>query len=500
MTWVIDSGVYYSASKKCHVLAGDICLALGPLLHTLTHECGGMAGDHKDSEPWTTAYNKHAADIVTLAATLANALQRFGDVLAANGYNWWHANRAKASGPEPERPTASEPLYDSGMALPTSAKGDNGAGLDEGSVAGLLEQVGRIPNGDVTKLGKARDAWKVFADHSTLTEAADRIRGINAAFIGNTDPNIHEIEAKLNILTQAADMLAQASQALVTPVGEHRDALQEMRTDIQAAVADAGKEIAAAVGITVAIVAIAAVASAGLAAPAAAGGGAVATAQIVTTTAGIIKNAVSISRLVAIFGAVTVAGTASGAFTAIPDLTTNGINAALASIAAMAVHIATDDDATSPSNASNTPGTPEYAKRVEELAQDPAKNGKVSPQSRREAEVGLTNENAGRVGPLERAQPGPNGEDTGEFVDTESGIHWDVKSSPDVIPDYRPADVAGKQIPNPQTDNEFVEMIEDSLADGEGVMIDQSGMTEARKAHLRQLVESHPEWQGKVLW
>lgn len=43
-------------------------------------------------------------------------------------------------------------------------------------------------------------------------------------------------------------------------------------------------------------------------------------------------------------------------------------------------------------------------------------------------------------------------------------------------------------------------MIEDSLADGEGVMVDQSGMTESRKAHLRQLVESHPEWQGKVLW
>ncbi|WP_280398675.1 hypothetical protein [Nocardia carnea] len=500
MTWVIDSGMYYAAAEKCHLLAGDISLALGPLLHTLTHECGGMAGDHKDSEAWTTTYNKHTADIITLAATLANALQRFGDVLAANGYNWWHSNRAKASGPEPDRPTASEPLYDSGLALPTNAKGDNGPGLDEGAVAGLLAQVGRIPNGDVGRLGKARDAWQTFADHTTITGAADRIRGVNAAFTGNTDPNIGEIEAKLNTLTQAADMLAQASKALVTPVGEHHDALQEMRNDIQAAVADAGKEIAAAIGITVAIVAIAAVASAGLAAPAAAGGGAVVTAEIVATTAGIIKNAVSISRLVAIFGAVVVAGTASGGFTAIPDLTNNAINAAVASIAAMAVHIAADDGATVPSNPSNTPGTPEYAKRVEELAQDPAKNGKVSPQSRREAEVGLSNENAGRVGPLERAHPGPNGEDTGEFVDTDSGIHWDVKSSPDVIPDYRPADVAGKPIPNPQTDDEFIEMIEDSLADGEGVMIDQSGMTEARKARLRQLVESHPEWQGKVLW
>ncbi len=43
-------------------------------------------------------------------------------------------------------------------------------------------------------------------------------------------------------------------------------------------------------------------------------------------------------------------------------------------------------------------------------------------------------------------------------------------------------------------------MIEDSIADGEGVMIDQSGMTPARIARLKQLVESHPEWQGKVLW
>ncbi|MEU4314366.1 hypothetical protein [Nocardia sp. NPDC024068] len=352
MAWVIDSGMYYAAADKCHLLAGDISLALGPLHSTLVHDCGGMAGDHETSEDWTTTYNKHATDIVTLAATLANALQRFGDVLAANGYNWWHANRAKASGPEPDRPSASEPLYDSGMALPTNAKGDNGPGLDEGAVAGLLEKVGRIPNGDVTKLGKAKDAWQAFADHATITGAADRIKGINAAFTGSTDPNIADIEAKLTTLTRAAEMLAQASKALATPVGEHRDALVDMRDDIQTAVANAGKEIAAAIAITAGIVAIAAIASAGLAAPAAAGGGVVVTAEIVTTTAGLIKNAVTISRLLAIFGSVLAVGTASGAFTAIPDLTTDGINAALASIAAMAVHIADDGDDSAASDSS----------------------------------------------------------------------------------------------------------------------------------------------------
>lgn len=343
-TWVIDSGMYFAAADKCHLLAGGICLALGPLHSTLVHECGGMAGDHEKSAAWTTAYDHYAADIVTLAATLANALQRFGDVLAANGYNWWHSNRAKASGPEPDRPIASEPLYDSGMALPTTAKGDNGPGLDEGAISGLLERVGKIPNGDVTKLGKAKVAWQAFADHTTITGAADRIKGINAAFTGSTDPNITEIETKLTTLTQAAEMLAQAAKAMATPVAEHRDALQEMRDKIQADIAAAENELIAAIVITAGIVAITAALSAGLAAPAAAGGGTAITVEIVAGAATIIKNTVTVSRLLVIFGSVVAAGTASGAFTAIPDLTTNGINTALASIAALSVHIATDGE------------------------------------------------------------------------------------------------------------------------------------------------------------
>lgn len=69
-----------------------------------------------------------------------------------------------------------------------------------------------------------------------------------------------------------------------------------------------------------------------------------------------------------------------------------------------------------------------------------------------------------------------------------------------MIPDYREKGVPGAAIANPQTDEQFVRMIEKSLSRGENVMIDESGMTPARKAHLQQVVENHPEWQGKVLW
>lgn len=164
-----------------------------------------------------------------------------------------------------------------------------------------------------------------------------------------------------------------------------------MRKEIQSAVATAGKEIVAAIGITVAIVAIAAVASAGLAAPAAAGGGAVVTAEIVTTTAGIIKNAVSISRLLAVFGAVVVAGTASGTFTAIPNLTTNGINAALASIAAMAVHIATDGDGSAESDSS--PETTATFPPQEAVDKVPDEWGPGRPNRKKEGERWLDPDN-----------------------------------------------------------------------------------------------------------
>ncbi|MFE9321105.1 hypothetical protein ACIHDR_44635 [Nocardia sp. NPDC052278] len=74
--WTIDSGVYFDAAKKCQLLASDISLALGPLLSKLVHECGGMAGNHEQSEAWITAYDQYASDIVELTAALANALQR----------------------------------------------------------------------------------------------------------------------------------------------------------------------------------------------------------------------------------------------------------------------------------------------------------------------------------------------------------------------------------------------------------------------------------------
>ncbi|MFD3507471.1 hypothetical protein [Nocardia sp. NPDC058666] len=352
MSWTIDTGMYDAAGKKCHLLADDLSLALGPLNSVLNNSCGGMAGDQEESIPWIEAYDKHAAAIVTFTADLANALRRYGDVLEANGYNWWYSNHTAASGAEPSRPIQSEPLYDSAMALPVSAKGDNGWGLTEEGAVGLLELVGKIPNGDATKLGTAKDSWKTFAESNYITDAVNRINGVKATFEGSTDPNVIAIEEKLATLARAAALLAEAARGVANPVSEHFAALGEMRTEVQKAVASASTQIATAVAITVGLIALGAVFTGGVGSAGAAAGGAVVTVEIVQGTATVIRTAVGISRLISIFKMMETVGTAThtgtGTFAAIPDLQEAGLKAAVNAIASMLVIIAGDTDDTRP--------------------------------------------------------------------------------------------------------------------------------------------------------
>lgn len=90
-----------------------------------------------------------------------------------------------------------------------------------------------------------------------------------------------------------------------------------------------------------------------------------------------------------------------------------------------------------------------------------------------------------------------DGADDGDFTDG-TGQKWEVKSSPDVIPDYSKR--AGEPILKPQTDRTFTKMINDELGRGQKVLLDPHGMTPDRLAHLQELVANNPEWEGQVTW
>ncbi|MBP2111546.1 hypothetical protein [Paenibacillus silagei] len=64
-------------------------------------------------------------------------------------------------------------------------------------------------------------------------------------------------------------------------------------------------------------------------------------------------------------------------------------------------------------------------KELDDLARDPASNGKIEPKNIREREVGLAVEERGQLGKLVRD---PQAENGAEFIDTFSGLKWDVKS------------------------------------------------------------------------
>lgn len=98
---------------------------------------------------------------------------------------------------------------------------------------------------------------------------------------------------------------------------------------------------------------------------------------------------------------------------------------------------------------------------------------------------------------LTRAPLSDTGKDQGEFIDA-AGDLWDVKSSPDLQPSYRPD--SGKPIETPQTDAKFVGMVNKQPGKGTGVLLDSEGMTAERQSHLREVVEQHPEWAGRIRW
>jgi hypothetical protein len=144
------------------------------------------------------------------------------------------------------------------------------------------------------------------------------------------------------------------------------------------------------------------------------------------------------------------------------------------------------------------PGTQEYDDYIDELSQDPAKNGKINPASQREAAVTVQAEADGDIpGPVTRTPLTPDGDDDGDFTDG-TGQKWEVKSSPDVRPSYRPG--AGTPISTPQTDTQFTDMVNNELAQGQKVLLDPDGMTPTRLAQLQEVVANNPQWQGQVVW
>lgn len=228
MGWDIDAKDYERAAKQCHDLATTVLTRVGALHKELTRSCTGMAGDYSTSQQWISAYESATLQWVSTGTLLADALTRYGDVLAAMAYNWDVSNQTL---PHPDRPF---PTASSGNPYkePHIAKGENGAGIDIKGVG--LSKVEPIPNGDTDKLRRAKDqAWLAQALNPDLADAGDRIKEVGYNFDHSTEVNVDDIRERLRTLQDAAIGIAGASKVMEFSVGDYCDTLEKLRTSIK---------------------------------------------------------------------------------------------------------------------------------------------------------------------------------------------------------------------------------------------------------------------------
>lgn len=493
----VDPQAYYDAAEMCAHASESIRGRVEGLRASLS-QCGSMAGEYDGVKQWGSDYDQHAYDFFRAAETWVDASSTLADVAYAAGYNWavaeHQANPSSVSGSAPiAPPPSSRSTYLQCMAPPPTSLGDNGDGLDS-DVPGLLEQIGiPVPDGDSDKLTIAADAWAAFGEHSDIADAARAMATAISRFDGLDAPDVAILKDHLDVLRRSTDELASTASALASPVASHGQAVSDLRVGIKSA----SDELVWTVGVIGAVTAVAAVATVlftgglGALGPAEAevGVGAGATAAAIASAANTIRALLVGSTLAGLLGA------ATATFAAINGITTFS---ALEAITMLVAQHLPGDDVASPSYSSPIPGTPEYADRREELAKDPAHGGNADDRSRREAAAALEAEAAAIIpGPIIRAPFNGDGQDQGDVVDAD-GQHWDVKSSPDLQPSYRPD--AGKELPSPQTDANFIGMVEDQIRDGIGVLVDSDGMSTERRLHIEGIIENFPEWAGKVRW
>jgi hypothetical protein len=127
----------------------------------------------------------------------------------------------------------------------------------------------------------------------------------------------------------------------------------------------------------------------------------------------------------------------------------------------------------------------ERRERIEELAPDPAHNGKITPGSRREAEVGVALEERGDLpGPIKRDPSGFS-----EFIDA-NGQQWDVKGFNSKWPPRK----GGFEV------NKSMKKIDGEIANNENVILDTKDLSPEHLAQLKAAVAARRDLDGKILW
>ncbi|MCC3318095.1 deaminase domain-containing protein [Nocardia africana] len=237
---------YESAAKNCYDLSEKFQTVYNSLQSVLL-ETSAMAGGYQAVKSWSKAYDDRSAAVTLVATNFARALQHFGDVLTAAGYNWkcaeYKANHNPNKGDPPSLPSGfpSELPYGSGIVTGVASSGTQSHGLEtdwaelQNKVTALVSG-GEVPDGDTEKLASAATAWKTFAESDPVYGGTGRLlavaAGLQRGYGANPPADIPNHVDHLHTLAQSLREIEAAARDIATAVDTHKTALTTMRSDM----------------------------------------------------------------------------------------------------------------------------------------------------------------------------------------------------------------------------------------------------------------------------
>jgi hypothetical protein len=245
----VDPKAYYQAAINCFDAASALRDSFLYIFAELS-ECGSMAGVDENGQEWARSYNTSAYEAVGFFQDVHSTLYAYGSALNDIGFTHAQANATMKGAPQPDRPTDPGMPVFGPFSVPASAGGPGQGIVDKG--INIISHIGiPVPDGDTGKLAKAADAWDRLGTIYQNTNARDKITIAASLFDSVTADDAGHIRDDLKSLADSIDQLLTACTQISQSCLAYKDALSELRTEIEGFLKSLATDLAIDAAITI---------------------------------------------------------------------------------------------------------------------------------------------------------------------------------------------------------------------------------------------------------
>jgi ElaB/YqjD/DUF883 family membrane-anchored ribosome-binding protein len=245
----VDPKAYYQAATNCFDAASALRDSFLYIFAELS-ECGSMAGVDENGQEWARSYNTSAYEAVGFFQDVHSTLYAYGTALNDIGFTHAQANATMKGAPQPDRPADPGMPVFGPFSVPASAGGPGQGIVDKG--INIISHIGiPVPDGDTGKLAKAADAWDRLGTIYQNTNARDKITIAASLFDSVTADDAGHIRDDLKSLADSIDQLLTACTQISQSCLAYKDALTELRTEIEGFLKSLATDLAIDAAITI---------------------------------------------------------------------------------------------------------------------------------------------------------------------------------------------------------------------------------------------------------